>query len=251
MPVRCPASIDLGPIAWFTERVRRNGDLARVLEVTCREIGISYFALVHHGGAPQRIPGVLALLNYPQRWCEHYIAHGLFRIDPVWRACRQAVVGFSWSRLDRLIEMKPHQKAVLAASRRHGLGRGFTVPLHAPGERAASCSFAVERGAPFPAETQLAAQLLGKLAFEAARPRNPQRLCVPALSPRQREVVRLMAAGLPDRGIAMRMDLSEETVTKYANAARRRYGLARRAQLVAAALHHGEIGIDDLIRLHS
>jgi LuxR family quorum-sensing system transcriptional regulator CciR len=214
----------------------------------CHALGIRYFALVHHVAPSERASGTIALVNYPPSWREHYMANDLFRVDPVLRACRSMLVGFSWSRLGQLIDVRPQERAMLETSRRFGLGRGFTVPLHVPGERQASCSFAVERGASFPPETMLAAQLLGQLAFEAARPlakRHGAR--PPPLSPRQREVVRLMAAGLPDRGIARDMGLSEETVTKYANAARRRYGLARRTQLVAAALHHGEIGVDDLL----
>jgi LuxR family quorum-sensing system transcriptional regulator CciR len=242
-------SVDLGPVRWFAERARRGGDIAKLLEEACRALGIAYFALIHHGDLHDHPPGSLALVNYPSRWRDHYIAHELFRIDPVLKACRRMLIGFDWSRLDQLITMTPRQRAMFHTCRKHGLGRGFTVPIHLPGEREASCSFAVERGAPFPAETMLATQLLGQLAFEAARPLADRGTALsPPLSPRQREVVRLMAGGLPDRGIAREMNLSEETVTKYANAARRRYGLARRTQLVAAALHHGEIGFSDVIK---
>lgn len=246
---RSGGSADFATVAWFAKRVRCSSDIASLLEIACHKLGIAYFALVHHAQTCARGEAALALVNYPASWREHYMAHHLFRIDPVLEACRYMPVGFSWSRLDQLVPLKPQQRAMLAACRRHGLGRGFTVPLHLPGERQASCSFVVERGAPFPAETMLAAQLLGQLAFEAARPLAERRGDrPPSLSPRQREVVRLMATGLTDRGIAREMDLSEETVTKYANAAWRRYRLARRTQLVAAALHHGEIGFDDLMK---
>lgn len=249
VPLRDVSPIDLGPVAWFADRARKNGDVAKLLAEASGALGISYFALVHHIDSGERTSPAIALVNYPRNWCEHYMTHRLFRVDPVLRACRVMLAGFSWSTLGRLIDMKPQERATLEASRRYGFGRGFTVPLHIPGERHASCSFVVERGAAFPPETMLAAQLLGQLAFEAARPLAERRVAhVPPLSRRQREVVRLMAAGLPDQGIAREMDLSEETVTKYANAARRRYGLARRTQLVAAALHYGEIGFADVMR---
>lgn len=56
-----------------------------------------------------------------------------------------------------------------------------------------------------------------------------------------------MAQGKFDWEIGATPDLSEETVTKYLNAARARFGVARRAQLALAALSAGEIAYDEII----
>jgi DNA-binding CsgD family transcriptional regulator len=61
---------------------------------------------------------------------------------------------------------------------------------------------------------------------------------------RERDCVTLLGAGLTDGEIGRRLALSEETVTKYLNAARRRNGFARRSQLIVAALRDGEIAAD-------
>lgn len=241
--------LDLDPVRWFSRtsaRVDRADRLQALLIEAAARLGFSYVALADHGDLGARAPAALRLTNYPQDWQDRFIRDQLYRIDPVQQAARSRLMGFRWSRLGDLVDLTPQQSEVMDNSRRYGFGDGFTVPLHLPGQRAASCSFAVERGGAFPTAQLASAQLLGQAAFEAARAALGRRRPGPRLSPRQRECVALLAAGLTDRGIARRLALSEETVTKYLNAARRRYGLGRRAQLVAAALRDGEIGFDDI-----
>ena len=244
----CAVSLDLGPVFWFLRRVRRAdvAELGKIIEEAARALGFSFYALVHHGQGARAERGPMPLVNYPQAWRDYYVRNELQRVDPVLRACDRALVGFRWSQLGKLIAMRPEHHLVIDASRRHGLGAGFTVPLHVPGEHVACCSFVVERDAPLPAHNLIAAQLLGQFAFEVSRSFGLGRATTPRLTPRQREAVQLVAQGQTDKGIARELKLSEETVTKYLNAARRRYGLSRRAQLVAAALFHGDIGFSDV-----
>jgi len=164
-------------------------------------------------------------------------------------ACRTQLVGFAWSELGALLRLVPRQRRILEESRRHGIGEGFTVPIHLPGERAASCSFATRVGCALPARNLMAAQLVGQFGFEVSRRIGRMRAApVERLSPRQRECVLLMAQGKSDWEIGRILDLSEETVTKYLNAARTRFDVARRTQLAIMALHDGEIGFDEVLR---
>jgi len=55
-----------------------------------------------------------------------------------------------------------------------------------------------------------------------------------------------MAQGKTDWEIGTILGLSEETVTKYLNAARSRYGVVRRTQLAIAALCDGTLGIEEV-----
>jgi LuxR family quorum-sensing system transcriptional regulator CciR len=237
-------------VAAFVRRAGRDGEpLDALLGEAARALGFRFFALAHHGDLSAQRRDRLLSTNYPESWRQRFIDDGLHRIDPVQRACRWMQVGFRWSRLDDLLHLTPGQRQILETSRRHGIGDGFTVPIHLPGERSASCSFAVAEDRAVPTDCLFSAQLLGQFAFEAARPLAAR--ADPAssrpLSPRQRQAVRWMAAGHSDRSIASRLGLSEDTVTKYLNAARKRYGLARRTQLVAAALFDGEIGFDEIL----
>lgn len=238
---------DLDLVRWFAARMRRASDLGRLgalLGDASRALGFRYHALVDHGDLST---AGLVITNYPEAWQKRYAAQRLDRHDPVQRACARTAIGFGWRALPALISLGARERALLGESRRFGLGTGFTVPLHMPGARAASCSFAVEPGGALPADRLFSAQLLASLAGERARRLGGARQRPPiALSPRQRQCVAGLATGLTDRGIARRLGLSEETVTNYLNAARRRFGLATRSQLLGWALRDGLIGFDAL-----
>lgn len=238
----------LAVLRHFSAATSRGSDrpgLGALLVAAARSLGFHYVALVDHGGADGE--DRLRLTNYPSSWQQRWLAGRYGLNDPVQRACRLTGCGFRWSRLDQLIHLTPSQRAVLDESRRHGLGDGFTVPLHRPGWRTKSCSFAVEPDTAFPTAALWAAELLAHRAGERARALDgAASTALPGLSPRQRACIALLGAGLTDGGIARRLGLAEETVTKYLNAARRRYGVSRRSQLLAAALRDGVIGFEDL-----
>ena len=64
----------------------------------------------------------------------------------------------------------------------------------------------------------------------------------PTLTPRQREVVRLMAAGLRHREIAAILGLSPFTVKNYVERIYERLGVYSRAGAVGAAIRFGLLG---------
>ncbi|MCW3835017.1 autoinducer binding domain-containing protein [Sphingomonas canadensis] len=229
--------------------VESAGDLDALLGAAAGALGFGFHALVQHG-RPARAPEPqLALLDYPASWQERFDAEGLYRFDPVQCACRSQLVGFAWAEIPAIVRLTPRQQRVLEESRRHGIGDGFTVPIHLPGERAASCSFATRGGASLPQRNLMAAQLLGQFGYEVGR--RIGRASAAAhepLSPRQRECVLLVAQGKSDWEIAQILGLSEETVTKYLNAARARFDVSRRTQLAVVALHEGEIGFEEVLR---
>jgi DNA-binding NarL/FixJ family response regulator len=59
------------------------------------------------------------------------------------------------------------------------------------------------------------------------------------LTPREREVARLLALGLTNREIAREFHLSVRTVESHRANLRRKLGIASRAELVRFALEHG------------
>lgn len=219
--------------------------LGHALAAATRDLGFRYFALVQHGDIVERPAAQLLLHNYPRRWARRFASDRLHRVDPVQRAAASAVIGFAWRDLE--VRETEGMRTLMAAARAAGLGEGFTVPLHLAGERIASCSFVTRPGQALPDKALLAAQLLGQLAYTTALEltRSAHRSNI-QLSPRQRECVALMAHGKSDWEIGQILGLKEDTVTKYLNAARARYGVARRTQLLLFALRFGEIGFADL-----
>ncbi len=231
--------------------ITRETELRGLLDDVCPAMGFDYYALIHHVDLRRRSPSIVHIENYPAVWSDHFIQNGLYVDDPVIHASLRTNVGFSWSEVPRLIRMTSRQREILDQAAKEGLGCGFTIPAIIPGERTGSCSFATRRGRPLPEHNLLIAQLVGSFAFEAAR-----RLAnggssllnePPKLSRRQRECVLLVAQGKTDWEIGRILDLSEETITKYLNAARARYGVAKRIQLVVCAVMDGQISLTEIV----
>ena len=67
----------------------------------------------------------------------------------------------------------------------------------------------------------------------------------PQLSPRQRDVIELVAEGLTSMEIAERLDISPETVRTHLRNARLKFGASTKAQAVAIAMLRGEIQLSE------
>ncbi|SLK08780.1 helix-turn-helix transcriptional regulator [Novosphingobium mathurense] len=223
-------------------------ELASGLEACALELGFSYFALLHHVDLRKHWQRMIRIDNYPAGWTERFIGSRLFLEDPVFCASLMTNIGFPWDSIGKLIRVSRTQRQILEAARREGLNCGFTVPAHIPGEAHGSCSFACASARTFSHDCMLAAQLVGSFAFQAARriccARCPLRLQAVQLTPRQRDCVELVAQGKTDWEIAMILGLKEDSVTKVVDAARRRYDVANRTELVVAALFDGQISFN-------
>jgi DNA-binding NarL/FixJ family response regulator len=83
----------------------------------------------------------------------------------------------------------------------------------------------------------LRAVLGGEMAFDPRHPRRPPGRT--ALSPREREVLRHIAAGRTNREIAAALGVGEQTVKTLLGRAFLKLGVGRRAEAVAAAQERG------------
>jgi LuxR family quorum-sensing system transcriptional regulator CciR len=112
----------------------------------------------------------------------------------------------------------------------------------------------VERGRHLPRENSAALQTVATFGFEAARRLSRQTEAAwtrpPPLTERQRECLILSARGKSDTVIGQLLDLSPRTVNCYMEEAKRRYGVATRAQLIAGALYASEISFHEIVDLH-
>jgi LuxR family quorum-sensing system transcriptional regulator CciR len=227
-------------------------DLATILAQIVKELGFAHFALSHHVDVRTSSQPVIRIHNYPGEWERYYDDQQLGRTDPVHRACQMTAVGFAWSRLPKMIPLTSRDRCVLEIAAKHGLGDGFTVPAHVPGEFNGSCSFATARGRPLRAEHLATAQLVGAFAFEAARrlvKRDHQKQAdPPRFSDRERDCLIWIARGKSDSEIAIILGISRETVHQYVKQARANYDAVSRSQLVAHALFSGTISFMDIFK---
>jgi LuxR family transcriptional regulator, quorum-sensing system regulator CciR len=223
--------------------------LAGALADVSRDLGFRYFALTHHVDV-RRSSEAIRIHNYPDGWAEWFDEQSLGASDPVHRASNVTSVGFTWSRLPEMIVLTDKDRQVLDLARSEGIGEGFTVPAHVPGEAHGSCSFACAAGDPFSDQNLSLLQLVGSFAFEAARRMRRDRFSQGPvqLTDRQRECVIWAARGKSDWEIARILGISDQTVIEHLKHARERYGVGRRTLLAVHALFDGTIGFLDVLR---
>lgn len=231
-----------------------NAELSLLLEQIGRDMGFRHYALVHHvdhqiGGEG----GVVRLENYPPDWVNVFLEKQLYSWDPVVAASQTTNAAFAWSDMGDMLTLTDRQQDVLKAAAIEGLGDGFTVPAHMPGQVSGSCTFAVRTGCDLPRRHLGMVQLIGAFAFQRARAlaladrSDAAQVSRVALTPRQLDCIALVGRGKSDWEIARILGLKEDTVTEYLDAARARYGVARRIQLVIRAVHDGHLMLSDLI----
>jgi DNA-binding CsgD family transcriptional regulator len=225
-------------------------ELFELLSECCQTFDIRYFALAHHVDFGLENVPAMRVHNYPRAWEHWFDENRLGRSDPVHRASQLVCSGFPWSAVSAMIRLTPADESVFAQARIIGIGDGYTVPAHVPGEFTGSCSFAVAPGEPFPRDLHAVAQMLGNFAFEAARriarirevwPR-PER----PLTDRQRDCVLWSTRGKTDWETGTILGISAGTVIQHLRNARERYDVHNKAELAVRALHDGVIAFSEL-----
>lgn len=235
-----------------------SGDLRSATAAFVREIGFDYFALLHHVDFTAPPPTAIRLGNYPSVWREIMQERRYYGDDPVLTACQGAVSGFRWSELERVLALTPRQREIRSAGAEAGLGDGFTVPLHLPGDFDASCSFGLLGARAAPVWAFPAAQYVACFAFEQARrlnaaeqPRQARRAepapGAPRLTQRQLDCLVLAARGKSAPVSAELLGISADTVYEHLAEAKRRYGVATLQQLMIRALHDSQIVFADVL----
>lgn len=242
-----------------TARVSRSsGDLRSSTAAFVREIGFDYFALLHHVDFTAPPPTAIRLGNYPSVWREIMQERRYYGDDPVLTACQGAVSGFRWSDVETLLDLTPRQREIRAAGAEAGLGDGFTVPLHLPGDFDASCSFGLIGLRAPPVWAFPAAQYVACFAFEQARRLTSAELReahaigaepagTPRLTQRQLDCLVLAARGKSASVTAELLGISTDTVYEHLAEAKRRYGVATVQQLMVRALHDSQIVFADVL----
>ncbi|WP_197042030.1 helix-turn-helix transcriptional regulator [Sandarakinorhabdus oryzae] len=226
-------------------------DIGLVLKDATRSFRFDHFALAQRINAPSRI-GPVRLTDFPDAWVENLVPSGRVADDPVLLACERSVTPFAWSALDGIMPLTARHKAYMHQAREAGLAEGYTVPIHVPGQASGLVSFVMADGRPLPAESLPAAQYLACFAFEAARRLKlaaagddpPE---APRLTQRQLDCLVLAARGKSNWVVGQLLGLSDGTVHKYLEAAKTRYGVATRTELVVRALYDGQLAFADVM----
>jgi LuxR family quorum-sensing system transcriptional regulator CciR len=255
MTSQCWAAKGLGvtglqDVQAFVRRVREAPsltDLGLVLRDATKHFRFDHFALTQQIST-QRL-GPLRISDFPDNWVDQLLGKGLVTDDPVLMASERNATLFAWSNLSALVPLSGRHRAYMAAARSAGLAEGYTVPIYIPGQASGLVSFVVSKSADLPNESLPAAQYLACFAFEAARRlrlKGPVAEA-PRLTQRQLDCLVLAARGKSNWVTDQLLGLSEGTVHKYLEAAKRRYGVSSRTELVVRALFDGHLGFADVM----
>ncbi len=251
----------LAEVQRFVRTVReatRLSDVTNVLSDATRLFDFDYFALVQRVNSRLAI-GPVQLSDFPEGWVDLLTTTKYYVHDPVLVACEKSVAPFAWDAIPTMFDMSKHQKAYMINARAAGLESGYTVPIHVPGAASGLCSFVTTKGRELPTESLPAAQYLACFAFEAARrlvstqPANDGggtgggSDVPPKLTQRQFDCVVLAARGKSDWVSGKLLGLSPDTVHKYLESAKRRYGVSSRTELVVRTLYDGQLSFSDIV----
>lgn len=238
----------------FVKSVRDTDSLESIsatLSDATRRFNFDHFAMV------QRVSSRLAaapvkLSDFPSDWVDLLISGDYYVHDPVLVAVEKSVAPFSWAELPTMVNMTKHHLSYMKSAQEQGLSHGYTVPIHVPGEASGLCSFVMSGDRELPADSLPAAQYLACFAFEAARrlavARDHADSCdIPKLTLRQLDCVVLAAKGKSNWVSGKLLGLSPDTVHKYLENAKRRYGVSSRTELVVRALYDGQLSFTDIL----
>lgn len=227
-------------------------ELKKTFEKSLQELGIRYFACCTHGDPLNARNASLVFHTYPQDWVRTFSESGHYRIDPVFRYADERMIPFYWDDAEFRASLTNAQRAILLEAQRHGVGHGYTVPIHPPGVQMASCSVVPEPGAvdrsSYQAIFTMACFMFDGMLRSSTRaecsgtPRSVQ------LSERERQCLELAAQGKDDWAIGSLLRISERTAHNHIERAKRRLGVCTRVQVIVHALSEGQISFGDVIK---
>jgi LuxR family quorum sensing-dependent transcriptional regulator len=215
--------------------------LAALVRATAPQ-GLTHVSIGHAPAPEAERPEGFFHTTWPRGWFDLYAGHAVVREDPVVARARRDPAPFTWAEIgDDLRDWRlgGSGPSMLDLAARFGWTAGFVVPVHGHAGETGIVAFAGTTDLTDPAP-RIAVQTLSIVTYLHlhtlhGRSAQPD----PGLTPREREVLAMLAAGLTDAQVAARAGISQRTVLAHVASAKERLGAATRAQAVAEAVARG------------
>ncbi len=230
----------------FVERLRR----LTGYDAISREIrtSLEWFGLTHVTAwsmpVPGRSPDDCVLLNSrPADYLAHYARNNHVLRDPVVTEIRRTPGPFSWRDVRARRNLSRAEIAIMDEARDFDADDGLMVPIFTPSGSVmmfSPCGRQPDLSPP----ARAAVEIIGICSFQAldrAREEQTEGTAPAPLTPREREIMRWVAAGRSDDDIAAILSITTRTVTWHVENAKRKLDAFRRPHAVFQALRLGEI----------
>lgn len=232
-------------------------ELVAGFQSALEHMGFRYFACCSHVNPRHPPQKAVVLHNYPKAWVSSYADRGLHECDPVFLRAERDILPFHWDAPGFHIALTALQRRILQEGASIGIAHGYTVPIHLPwaaGALRASCSVVPESNSIDP-RARHAVQLMSMYLYASVGYQNDLRVARdaatregPNLSARERQCLELAAYGKTDWEISQFLHISQNTVHKHVEAAKRRLGVATRMQAVVWAVQNRAIPLGDVVK---
>lgn len=253
----------MDPFDWtqlFVERCERSAPaqaLTDIFQRALEQMGFRHFACCSHVDFNDPPPGAVILHNYPPAWSHVYLERNLFRYDPVLQFAERRLLPFRWNTPEFVAALTVPQRRILLEAASAGIADGYTVPIHLPWTASAiRASFsAIPDSHSIDEHSYRAVQIMAVYLYASVAHRQPLKAMGerglqprPLLSMRERQCLELVADGKSDWDISQLLGISESTVHKHVESAKRRLGVSTRIQAVVWAVQHREICFGDVVQ---
>ena len=173
-------------------------------------------------------------------WAQSYLDKRLYRNDPSIQAIFTAIEPFSWDEVEGRASSR-QAGVVFDTIRASGARNGLIVPVHGPLGEVLAVSMVSDTLTSFPRDLRQRMHVAGSLYATRGLTLMERELEAPGpdLTRREIQCVYWVAEGKSDWEIGRILEISEETVAWHVQNAKRKLGVARRAQLATAAWRRG------------
>jgi DNA-binding CsgD family transcriptional regulator len=237
----------MSPPEYATLRFFQDAAQAPTLEQLTESFGACVLAHGFQGAACLRVatpgqpvqPKVLFAWGVTE-WATQYMEQRLYRNDPSIQAIFTAIEPFSW---DQVEGRSPAREAgaMFKPMRAAGAANGLVVPVHGPLGEVLAVTLVSATADSFTRELRQRMHVVGCVYATRGLTLMERELEPPApdLTRREIQCVYWVAEGKSDWEIGRILEISEETVAWHVQNAKRKLGVARRAQLATAAWRRG------------
>lgn len=151
--------------------------------------------------------------GFSDEWVCHYIEQKLYTIDPITELAQSVTTPFRWSSIRDLVRLTPEQSLYLDQMRDAGVGDGLAFQVYGPGLRNGYVGLGMDSARGFPGDALiLDFQVVAQAGHIRYCELNPAEFTPGDLSPRERQILRWIARGKSNAGIADILLLSPHTV---------------------------------------